>query len=511
MSYQLVVLMAGKSNRFQESGYEFPKALLYANSKLILNRIIDAFPNAYEVLVIAAKNQKNFIELRLAEVSGGEKVKFIYIDQHDLGPSESVSRARDHLNGKLPILITYCDFSTNLDDARFVEDLARFEAGAIVFTGFHPHTIRRPKFGYVKADSHNQIIEFREKDSFSDNPLNENASAGVYSFRSRDVLVECIDMQMTNRTQVNGEYYLSLAINELVKLGRSASIRFVECFACWGTPEDFEDFNLYARIQELCTNPEVGGKVTGDTKLFLAGGQGARSKPLLSNYKALLPLSNSGRHQLWSRSAGGLLYKEEIYFVAPIEVLDSVYLDVDSKVVLNKIELKAKTESSCETALIGLSTMSAVNGPISIIASDNLIGFEREIELNKLDFDLLVWLSISYPIADLNSEQYSWALVSDSNRVEKLSIKFKPSDGNHWYTIAGNFTFANYEIAHRLVSTTISNHQTRQELHLEEVIHTALNLGLKVKALLIPNYMSVGVPDEINLINYIKKEAYSRI
>ncbi len=503
--------MAGKSNRFQEAGYEFPKALLYANSKLIVNRIIDAFPNASEVLIIAAKNQKRFIELRLSEVVGGKKVKFTYIDQHDLGPSESVSRARDYLHESLPILITYCDFSTNLDDARFVEDLAKVEAGAIVFTGFHPHTIRRPKFGYVKADSRNRIIEFREKDSFSDNPLTENASAGIYSFRSKKILVECIDMQIANRVQVNGEYYLSLAINEHVKFGRSASIRFVECFACWGTPEDFEDYNLYARLQELCTHPDAGQRVKGDTKLFLAGGQGTRSKPLLDKYKALLPLSNSGRHQLWSRSAGGLLQKEEVYFVGPIEVLESIYLDAHSEVVLNKIELKSKTENGCETALIGLSAMSAVSGPVSIIASDNLLGFEQEIEISKLDFDLLVWLSVSYPIADLNSEQYSWALVSDSDRVEKLSVKFKPSDGNHWYTVVGNFTFVSQEVAQNLISATISNHHNRQELHLEKVIDTALNFGLKVKALLIPNYMSVGVPDEINLINYIKKDAYSRI
>lgn len=511
MSYQLVVLMAGKSSRFQESGYEFPKALLYANSKLILNRIIEAFPNAFEVLVIAAKNQKKFIEQRLPEIAGGQKVRFTYIDQHDLGPTESVNRGRDYLNDDLPILITYCDLTTNLDDTKVVEDLLNFEAGAVVFTGFHPHTIRKPKFGYVKADGYNKIIEFKEKDSFSDNPLSENASTGIYSFRSKSVLIECIELQLINRAQVNGEYYLSLAINELVKSGRNASIRFVEYFACWGTPEDFEDYNHYARLQELCMNQDAGKRAKGDVKLFLAGGQGDRSKLHLDGYKALLPLSNCASNQLWSRSAGGLLQKEEIYFVAPIEVLNSINLDAHSEIVLKKIELKSKTKSSCETALIGLSEMSNINGPISIVASDNLIGFEEEVEIDKLDFDLLVWLSISYPIADLNSEQYSWALVSDSDRVEKLSVKHKPSDGNHWYTVVGNFTFASWELAHRLITVTLDDHHGNQELHLEKVIDTALNLGHKIKALLIPNYMSVGVPDEINLINYIKNDSYSRM
>lgn len=511
MNYQLVILMAGRSNRFQESGYEFPKALLYANHKLILSRIIDAFPNANEVLVIAAKNQKTYIDVRLPDLSGGEKVKIVYIDQHDLGPSESIIRAKDSLNKTNPIVVTYCDFSTNLDETKFVQDLTRNEVGVVVFSGFHPHTIRKPKFGYVKADSYNRVIEFREKESFSDNPLSENASAGIYGFNSIDVLVDGIELQLANQARVNGEYYISLAINELVKSGKRASIRFVECFACWGTPEDFEDFNLYARMHELCMNPEVGEKVKGDTKLFLAGGEGARSKGLLKNYKALLPLSDSNLQQLWWRSAGGLLKNEELYFVGPNDVLNSVNLALESKIVLHKIEINFKTENGCETAIIGLRSMNTTNGPISIIASDNLIGFEQEIDISKLDFDLLVWLAVSYPIADLNADQYSWVLVSDSDRVEKLSVKSKPLDGNHWYTVVGNFTFANRELARRLIESTITNHQTENELHLEEVINIALELGLKVKALFVPNYMSVGVPDEINLINYIKNQAYSRI
>lgn len=220
MSYQLVVLMAGKSNRFQEAGYEFPKALLYANSKMILNRITDSFPNACDILVIAANNQKRFVNLRFSEFTRRDKIEFAYIEQHDLGPSESIFRAQEYLNKNNPIVITYCDLSTNLDDSMFVEELNNFEAGAIVFSGFHPHTIRKPKFGYVKADSDNQIVEFKEKDSFSNSPLDEYASAGIYSFKSKEVLLSCLDLQMSNRSQVNGEYYLSLAINELVKSGK---------------------------------------------------------------------------------------------------------------------------------------------------------------------------------------------------------------------------------------------------------------------------------------------------
>lgn len=509
--YQLVILMAGKSNRFQEAGYALPKALLKANSELIINRIIKSFKLAKKILVVAALNQELIIESQRSNIKSQADLEFVFIEQHDLGPSESLLRAEAQLHEELPIVVTYCDFAVEIDDLKMMEDFSEYDAQCVVFTGFHPHTIRKPKFGYVDIDMNNEILDVKEKTSFTDNPENENASSGIYGFKSKNLLMLGIHAQKNNLSQVAGEFYVSLAVNELVKMGRKVSALFTEKFACWGTPEDLEDFNQYSEIQKIILDSSFGRRVTGDTKLYLAGGRGLRSKKLTGDYKSLLTLKEEDNSQLWSRSAGGISNEERFFLIAPIEVHRNIFLPLRLDCSLTPITIQSQTSSACETALVGLKEMTGISGVVSMIATDNLMCFMENIDIRAIEFDLLVWLAVRYPIADLNSKQYSWALVSDTDRIEKLSIKNKPVDGQHWFTITGNFSFKSHELATNLIEEVLLADDGTRELHLEEVVDVAIKQGLKVKAFMIPQYMSVGVPDEIILFNYLRNGVYADI
>ncbi len=511
--YQLVVLMAGKSNRFSEAGYKKPKALLEANGKLILNRIIDSFENADEVLVIASEKQKQFLNDINLGYGPAKKIAIGYIQEHDLGPSESLFRAENLLSDSQPIAVTYCDFAVKMDDRVLVSELSNNVATCVVISGFHPHTIRKPKFGYINADIENTIMEIREKTSFSNNPLTEKASTGIYLFRSKEILLASIALQKENNAQVNGEYYVSLAVDQLVKNGQKASIVMVNRFACWGTPEDLEDFNHFSKIQEIIKGYDVGGSVLGASKLYLAGGQGERSRHLTGIYKALLNLNEDPDHQLWTRSGGkdSGAANELSYFASYPQVLNEIKLPKEFRGQLISLPLDQQTKDACETAQIALRVIGSSVGPISLIASDNIVGFSRDIDLLQIEYDVLVWLAISYPIAELNSEQYSWALVSDTDRIEGVSIKGKPADGNHWYTIIGNFTFKDTATAIKLLSEVKSENLEVKEQHLESVIKVAIEKGLNVKSLFIENYMSVGVPEEVQLFNYLQTGVYADI
>ncbi len=512
-SYQLVVLMAGKSNRFLEAGYRKPKALLEANGKLILNRIIDSFESADQVLVIASEKQKQFLSDINLGYGSLKNIVVCYIEEHDLGPSESLIRAQNLLSDSQPITVTYCDFAVVIDDQVLVSELEKNVATCVVISGFHPHTIRKPKFGYINADSENSIIEVREKTSFSDNPLAEKASTGVYGFRSKEALLEGLTLQKEKKAQVNGEYYVSLAVDQLVQAGKKASIMCVNRFACWGTPEDLEDFNHYSKIQEIINGNDTGGRVLGSTKLYLAGGQGERSRHLTGKYKALLNLNEDLCTQLWTRSGGreSRAANELSYFVSYPQVLSEIKLPEDYCGQLISIPLDKQTEDACETVQVALRAIGNIVGPISVIASDNLMGFSSDSDLQQIEYDLLVWLAISYPIAELSPEQYSWALVSDTDRIGGVSIKEKPADGNHWYTIVGNFTFKDTETAVNLISEVKSKAREPKEQHLESVIKVAIDKGLNVKSLFVENYMSVGVPEEIQLFNYLQSGIYAEI
>ena len=56
--------------------------------------------------------------------------------------------------------------------------------GAIpCYTGFHPHMLRSTKYAYVK-EKDLVLTAIKEKESFTDSPMNEYASSGTYYFKT---------------------------------------------------------------------------------------------------------------------------------------------------------------------------------------------------------------------------------------------------------------------------------------------------------------------------------------
>ncbi len=51
-SYQLVVPMSGRSERFRRAGYEVPKYLLPIGSKRIIEHTLEMFPDCDDILLI---------------------------------------------------------------------------------------------------------------------------------------------------------------------------------------------------------------------------------------------------------------------------------------------------------------------------------------------------------------------------------------------------------------------------------------------------------------------------
>src|SRR3546814_16311517 len=63
-------------------------------------------------------------------------------------------------------------------------------------TGFHPHTLSSTKMAFVREVS-GQVVEVKEKESFTDDPFSEHASSGVYYFRRGEYLKKYADRKST--------------------------------------------------------------------------------------------------------------------------------------------------------------------------------------------------------------------------------------------------------------------------------------------------------------------------
>jgi len=501
--------MAGKSVRFRDAGFELPKALLKANEKTIIHRIILNFPIATKILIIAAKDQMYALQAEMAENNFPKPVEIAYIDSHDKGPSFSIWSAKEKIDSGLPTIVSYCDVAVALDTEKFLVELVDAEASFVVIKGFHPHTLRKPKFGYVLCDKNNKVLEVREKQSFSKKPIEEFASAGIYGFRTGKILLNSIRAQIDLDLHLSGEFYLSLSIQTIVNSKNRVTAFLVDRFVSWGTPEDLADFNYYSKVEKEISSP-ADNVVSGTSRIFLAGGLGLRLKDIATTFKQFLPLRDESE-QLWTRSSGLVITDTGTVLAFGAKLLDKLVIPKGWKATI--IEVEESTNSACITAKIALENSNLdLSKPVTLIATDNLIGFESSTNLDFINFDVMVWVAKYYPIADLNSGDYSWVTFSDSERIDDISIKNRPMDGRQWHIITGNITFHDSQIANKLLSETITTSiQDGPELHLDNVIGVALEKGLLVKALVVPIFLSIGSPNEYDLYNYLLEGTYGSL
>ena len=159
------------------------------------------------------------------------------------------------------------------------------------------------------------------------------------------------------------------------------------------------------------------------------------------------------------------------------------------------------------TALEGLSQfIKSTEGPVTIVATDNFVEFREHVNLKDLKFDLLVWTASQYPPASVMPTNYTWIKSDDSGRVSQVSIKNLPSGVLGFRPFIGTITFRNFEYAFQILNQTLeAPNCTDTELHIENILSTAICNGNVVKELQVDYFLSVGTEDEVNLARYLEE------
>lgn len=502
---QLIIPMSGLGKRFQAAGFAVPKPLIEVFGRPIIAHVLDMYPGWTDVLFIVNENHLNDKELRLEETLYKyiPTAKIHPIQSHNLGPSFAVWQARELVHREKPVVVNYCDFAGTFNLHTLEHQLLAFDALVLTYTGFHPHMIRSTKFAYIKKNSAGFISDIQEKQPYTNDPNSEEASAGAYGFRNGKLLLQAIARQMSLEMSLAGEFYTSLTIKAALELGQTASSLLMEQFCQWGTPADLSDFNYWTQsLSHLNDSKDESLLKSESIGIILAGGRGAR---IANHTQAPKPAIQVGQKQLWELAARSLNSIEKPLLVIRDEVLPYIK-DVSTA---HSLILQNVTKGQAETALIGIQSLIKTDEiPITILASDNVLpdGFEVKVLdfVKEFDLDIAVWTSMDYPPSIVDPEQFSW-VQTESRFVKNATYKRKPKDfPKNWEVITGNFTFKDYATAESLIEFLILNQELKinNEFYLDSTISLGLEKGMRIGAIQVPWYFSLGTPSELKVYEY---------
>jgi dTDP-glucose pyrophosphorylase len=243
---RVVVPMAGQGDRFIRAGYADPKPLIrLADGKRIIEHVVGMFADDDFVFVCNYPHLRD-TPMRSVIESLCPSAKIVGMPVHKRGPVWTVKAAYDEIPDDEPVIVAYCDGAVRWDYGAFLKHVAPLDGCLVTHSGFHPHTLSSTRMAYLRTEEQ-RVLEVKEKASFTDEPITEHASSGVYYFRSGGQLKRYFDKALEGPS-FNGEHYVTLVYNLMIQDGLNVGYFDTSHVAILGTPSEVQNYEAWQTI-----------------------------------------------------------------------------------------------------------------------------------------------------------------------------------------------------------------------------------------------------------------------
>ncbi|MBK9039671.1 MAG: NTP transferase domain-containing protein [Bdellovibrionales bacterium] len=498
----LVIPMSGEGARFQSAGYALPKPLVPINGVPMIEKVLESFPHRWPTQFVLSKIHLDTdlsIVLRKLRTNAAQTV----IAPHKLGPSHAIALALDEIPEDAPVLVSYCDYGMVWDSSRFeafVKD-TDCDACVISYRGFHPHYLSQMKYAYSKLEM-GQVVEVREKESFTDNRENEFASSGGYYFKNAKLLKEAILAQINLNLHLNGEYYTSLTVQALLEANANVKVNVFEIFGFfqWGTPEDIQNYEYWDRCFKNYNKFRIQSTSVEQSLMPMAG-KGSRFDGISSLPKPLIPIFGN---PMFIRAQKSLPRAELEVFVCLAEFAESLKLHVS-------IDARLKTLSSTPSGQALSTELGAEllnpKKEVMVTACDHAIVMdpERWEEFSKQhDADAVIFTIRGYPGALRSPNSYTYVVPEKSQEkypvIKNVSVKAPISNSpKNDHLLVGTFWFRSAELLIKGINLAKNAKvDVNNELYLDSVFDLLIEAGHSVRIFELDGYIGWGDPQSLS-------------
>lgn len=516
MSMQIVIPMSGRGERFRRAGYTLPKPLVEVDGRPMIAHVVELFPDADDFVFICAEDHLESTPLRSVLEELAPEAKIVAIAPHKLGPVEAVLRAASAITDDRPVVLNYCDFSAVWswpDFRRHMQELGC--AGAITtYRGFHPHSLGPNLYAYLRQEG-GFLQEIREKGCFTDDRMQEHASAGTYYFASGGLMKRIFHRAVEQNLHTGGEFYASTPYNLMVGEGLPVAIYELERFLQWGTPEDLEEYqgwsDTFSAIAERGLRPAVSAASmvghTRTTHLIPMAGEGRRFSE--AGYRPPKPLVPVAGVPMVQRALTSLGPADRWIVLARNDL--AAHPDLASALETDRrrvqiVPVDHTTAGQAATCLLARDLLPA-KSPLLIASCDAAVLYDAaELGRRTADpgLDALVWTFRNHPHANRHPDHYGWVDTAAGNRVGGISCKIPLGDnpsqdpgiiGIFWFRTAEIFL----EAADRLVAL---DRRVGGELYVDTLMEVLVEQGSRVEIFDVDRFVHFGTPDDVRTFEY---------
>lgn len=209
---QIIVPMAGAGSRFAVAGYKDPKPLIPVHGmpmiKVVIDNLTPKRDHKFIFICQAAHVEQYGLREKLAAWAPGCEI--VELNGVTEGAACTVHAAKPLIDNEHPVMIANSDQYVDLDINDYLSAMDKAAADGIIMT----MKADDPKWSFVGFNEAGTINRVVEKEVISD-----EATVGIYNFRSGHQLIEAIEQMFEKNLRVNGEFYVAPAYNEIIDKG----------------------------------------------------------------------------------------------------------------------------------------------------------------------------------------------------------------------------------------------------------------------------------------------------
>lgn len=247
---QVIIPMSGSGQRFLDSGYTEIKPLIKISEKPMIEYVTSLFPSDSDFLFICREDHIKTTNLKneLLRIQPNSKIK--EIQSHKLGPVHAVLQALDEIENDTPIWISYCDYNMIWDfhEINIFLQAGNYSGAVVCYKGFHPHLIRSNVYAGCRLDSFGNLLEIREKYSFTIDKTQSAHSTGTYYFSNKKILEKYFNELYISNKKINGEFYISTVFEFMLNDNLHIYAPTIPFFCQWGTPSDLQEYLAWENL-----------------------------------------------------------------------------------------------------------------------------------------------------------------------------------------------------------------------------------------------------------------------
>ncbi len=224
--------MAGKGQRMIDGGYAFPKPMILAGDRHILEYGLGSidYSECNLIFVIRRDHISNFSIDKFLKTKYGEDIEIVIAEEDTGGSVSTCLLAKDKINNNVPLIVFCPDIYF---EPKFVPTDKMFDYEGYLLT-FQANSTN---YSYACIDEEGFVTRTAEKMVISN-----HASVGVYCFKNGKSFVSIAEQAQSAAMKSNNEYYICPLYNLLIAAGGKVKTQEVPIMYIMGTPPEMKFF-----------------------------------------------------------------------------------------------------------------------------------------------------------------------------------------------------------------------------------------------------------------------------